>query len=320
MVVRTPATTTTIPEPGEPTTTAVPTAPTTPPPLSCKADATIKPNDSGLSVACLQSRLRELGVYSGGVSGIDDIGTVAAVKAFQKATKPLTADGFAGPRTLAALGIWSGISRQTQFAPGMAPQGPWPSPVLEVANFALTPEGIPFHAGRVPCSRADADIIAFQFALDGADADTQRWAVYIASREGGCNFQTINNNAKTADDSHCTFQLNVLSGTFAPNGELGRRGWTPELVRSSMEMCANAASDLWVYCGRGPWEPPYWCSPPWQSATASLAPLLPSLPAGVVLAPTASLVSELSTQRRSVAAKDVMRSCASHQIVAPSTR
>ena len=226
----------------------------------------ILPNENGLGVACLQSRLAALGYYGGSVMGHNDAVTVDAIKRFQAATHPLQVDGLAGPRTLAALDIWSGITRQTTYAPGFAPTGPWPSPVLDVANFALTGEGIPYHAGRAACSKSDADMIAFQFGLDGADIETQRWAVYIASREGGCRFQTVNFNLQTADDSHCTFQLNVLSGTFAPRGELGRRGWTPDLVRGSMELCANAASDLWVYCGRGPWQPPYDCVRPWQGA------------------------------------------------------
>jgi hypothetical protein len=92
---------------------------------------------------------------------------------------------------------------------------------------------------------------------------TQQYFIYIASREGNCNFKAVNINPATKDDSHCTFQLNALAGTFEPSGELGRRGWSKENVKDSMQNCADAASDLWVYCARGPWTPPYSCTPPW---------------------------------------------------------
>jgi len=87
--------------------------------------------------------------------------------------------------------------------------------------------------------------------------------VYVASREGGCRYAAVNYNLATRDDSHCSFQLNALSGMFQPHGELGRLGWTTDNVKASMAACADAASDLWVYCGRGPWTPPYACAPPW---------------------------------------------------------
>ena len=113
--------------------------------------------------------------------------------------------------------------------------------------------------------RLDANTIASQFALDDADVSTQQWAVYIASREGGCRYAAVNFNPATRDDSHCTFQLNALSGMFQPHGELGRLGWTTDNVKASMAACADAASDLWVYCGKGPWTKPYRCLQPWEN-------------------------------------------------------
>ena len=104
----------------------------------------------------------------------------------------------------------------------------------------------------------------FGVGPDGADVSTQQYFIYIASREGNCNFKAVNINPATRDDSHCTFQINALSGTFEPNGQLGRRGWTKDNIKASMQNCADAASDLWVFCARGPWTPPtYTCSPPW---------------------------------------------------------
>jgi peptidoglycan hydrolase-like protein with peptidoglycan-binding domain len=238
--------------------------PDQPAPPLCLADATIDPNERGQSVSCLQRRLAELGHYQGSVTGTADKATVAAVRAFQTATPPLKVDGHAGPRTLAALGIWSGVTSGNGAAFG---PGPFPAPVQDEPNWNLTAQGIPFYNRSTACTPQEAAVIAGEFAKDGADAATQQWAVYIASREGGCRYDAVNVNAATQDDSHCTFQLNVLSGMFEPNGALGRRGWTPDLVKASLQACADAASDLWVFCGRGPWMPPYSCTPPWQGST-----------------------------------------------------
>jgi len=256
--------------------------------LSCLADATIEPGERGESVSCLQRELGKLGFYRGAPSGQHDAASQEAVRAFQRQRPPLDVDGYAGPRTLAALGIWSGITiaRGATSVPrtppgdvprdGAAPPGPFPAPVQPEPLWGLTPAGIPVYGSRTPCTRAQADVIAAEFARDGADAATQQWAVYVASREGGCRYDAVNINPATRDDSHCTFQLNVLSGMFEPRGELGRRGWTPELVRSSLGACADAASDLWVFCGRGPWTPPYSCRPPWEGASLPGPPLLPT--------------------------------------------
>lgn len=273
----------------------------------CAADATIRPGDTNESVRCMQNSLRELGLFNAASTGVADAATIEALEQFQAITPSVDVDGVGGPRTLAALGIWSG---RTGFSAtnglvvfninnpltggtgtggssgsgivGVAPAGPWPSPIQPEKQWNVSAEGIPNYGNRVPCSRAQADTIAYQFAKDGADIATQQWAVYIASREGGCRYDALNQNAATQDDSHCTFQLNVLSGTFGPTGELGRHGWTAENVKASLDNCANAASDLWVYCGRGPWQPPYSCRPPWKDmATAAQVPSTPINPVPV---------------------------------------
>ena len=259
-----------------------------PPPPPCAAAANIELGESGPDVECLQSTLRNLHLLIGEVDGVFGPGTLAAVTRYQENNPPLVPDGIAGPRTLAAMGIWNGMNENSlvgngsQYHGGMgtgiggsgpAGPGPWPAPMMDLPEYRLTPEGIPYYGNRGICSRAQADVIAAQFANDGADVETQQWAVWVASREGGCNHLVVNYNMATRDDSHCTFQLNVLSNTFEPWGELGRRGWTPESVKSSLEACADAASDLWVYCGRGPWTPPYYCRPPWQGATPNGAPV-----------------------------------------------
>jgi len=238
--------------------------------LTCLADAHLKVGSTGPSVTCLQKRLAELGMYRGKANGTFDGALADAVEEFQSIRPPLSVDGVAGTRTLAALGIWSGIS------PGAVPAGTTVSTASFPAAGAsselqwhVTAEGIPYYGSRTPCTAAQAATIAYEFARDGADTATQQWAVYIASREGGCRYDAVNQNAATRDDSHCTFQINALSGVFGPTAELGRRGWTAANIKASLQACADAASDLWVFCGRGPWTPPYSCAPPWGGALSS---------------------------------------------------
>ena len=242
----------------------------------CVADATLRTGARGQSVTCLQHRLVDLGWSAVTVTGVYDKPTDQAVRAYQRATPPLTADGIAGPRTLAALDIWSGLS--ANHGRDMGP-GPFPAGMQEEPLWRLTAQGIPAYGNRQACTPEQAAIIAGEFAIDGADAATQQWAVYVASREGGCRYEAVNLNMATKDDSHCTFQLNVLSGMFTATGTLGRRGWTSDAVKTSLQACADAASDLWVFCGRGPWTPPYSCAPPWAGSTVGQPPaLLPPPP------------------------------------------
>lgn len=65
---------------------------------------TLRPGSSGDEVKRLQSRLAKLGFPPGKIDGDFGPGTEAAVRAFQH-SKQLLADGVAGPRTLAALGL-----------------------------------------------------------------------------------------------------------------------------------------------------------------------------------------------------------------------
>ena len=99
------------------------------------------------------------------------------------ATPPLKVDGWAGPRTLAAMAIWSGNASGTATVTGaVRPPGPWPAPTQNDPIWNITPDGLPLRERTAVQSRADADMIAFQFGKDGADVATQQWAVYIATR------------------------------------------------------------------------------------------------------------------------------------------
>ena len=59
---------------------------------------TIRSGDKGLMVRTIQSRLQQLGYYTGAISGTYDAATVKAVRAFQKANG-LSQDGVCGPST-----------------------------------------------------------------------------------------------------------------------------------------------------------------------------------------------------------------------------
>jgi hypothetical protein len=80
------------------TTTPTPTAPATVP----VPTATLKPGDTGAQVKQLQRALAAAGYSPGAIDGSYGPGTKAAVAKFQSA-HGLTADGIAGPKTLAAL-------------------------------------------------------------------------------------------------------------------------------------------------------------------------------------------------------------------------
>lgn len=60
----------------------------------------------GSEVTQIQKKLKRWGYYNGSVDGIYGSQTVAAVKYFQR-KNGLTQDGIAGPKTLAAMGIYS---------------------------------------------------------------------------------------------------------------------------------------------------------------------------------------------------------------------
>lgn len=71
--------------------------------------ATSRRGSSGSEVRKIQTKLKQWGYYNGSVDGIYGSRTEAAVKSFQK-KNGLTADGIAGAKTLAAMGISSGSS------------------------------------------------------------------------------------------------------------------------------------------------------------------------------------------------------------------
>ena len=80
--------------------------------IAQRAEAAVwKQGSSGDTVREIQTRLKNWGYYTGTVDGIFGPGTAAAVKRFQQ-KNGLAADGAAGPKTLAALGMSAGNANQ----------------------------------------------------------------------------------------------------------------------------------------------------------------------------------------------------------------
>jgi len=71
----------------------------------------LKKGSKGADVKAVQTKLKELEFFSGSVDGIFGSNTEKAVKAFQKSAG-LTADGIAGPKTIAALDIDAGKAQE----------------------------------------------------------------------------------------------------------------------------------------------------------------------------------------------------------------
>ncbi len=105
---------------------------------------------SGPEVAELQQRLQSLGYYHGNIGGNFGPQTDAAVRAFQR-DRGLTVDGWAGPRTMAALrGTAAGAQPVTPVAPGRAFRDPPDARMDAALNFGLSQLGAPYVGGASP--------------------------------------------------------------------------------------------------------------------------------------------------------------------------
>lgn len=74
---------------------------------SPSSEALSKMGSRGAEVTQIQTKLKQLGFYTGNVDGIFGLQTQKAVRAFQQ-SRGLAVDGIAGKMTLSALGITSG--------------------------------------------------------------------------------------------------------------------------------------------------------------------------------------------------------------------
>lgn len=84
------------------------------------AGVTIKSGDKGEAVEKMQTRLKELGYYTGNISGICDKATVTAIKAYQKKTG-ITADGIATSDVLTILNSATALAASEVVTPTPSP-------------------------------------------------------------------------------------------------------------------------------------------------------------------------------------------------------
>jgi murein peptide amidase A len=83
---------------------------------NCTISSTLRRGSESSDVACLETRLIELGYQLVGPDNSFGTSTQKAAKAFQKA-KGLTVDGIVGPKTAGALGIWAATPAAAPAAP-----------------------------------------------------------------------------------------------------------------------------------------------------------------------------------------------------------
>lgn len=93
------------------------------------AGVTIKSGNKGEAVEKMQTRLKELGYYSGDISGICDKATVAAIKAFQKKSQ-ITADGVATSDVLTIMNSAAALSASEVVTPTPSPTAAPPTTTL----------------------------------------------------------------------------------------------------------------------------------------------------------------------------------------------
>lgn len=154
--------------------------------------ASYKRGATGATVTKIQTRLSEWGYYNGAIDGVYGPKTEAAVRSFQKANG-LTADGVAGPATLAAIGIPTGATQATndvtllaRLISAEARGEPYSGQVavgavvlnrIEHPSFPSTMAGVIYQKGAFSCLDdgqfnkpiADSAYRAAQDALNGWD-------------------------------------------------------------------------------------------------------------------------------------------------------
>ncbi len=158
------------------------------------ANALSKIGSRGAEVTQIQTRLKELGYYSGSIDGIFGTATQSAVKKFQR-DYGLTVDGIAGKWTLRSLGISSGtgdayssadfellartISAEARGEPysGQVAVGAVILNRVEHPSFPSSVSGVVYQAGAFSCLYdgqfyepvADSAYSAARDALNGMD-------------------------------------------------------------------------------------------------------------------------------------------------------
>ncbi len=143
---------------------------------------TLRQGDSGPGVIALQQKLLAAGFRPGNIDGSFGPGTEAAVIAFQR-SEGLVADGIAGPRTLAALGI-ADAPPLPNLVPGVTVE-------IVTRMFPVTPvrniqQHLPFVLGGMAgASMADKPMLLV--ALASIRAETE---AFVPCDEGVSRYNT----------------------------------------------------------------------------------------------------------------------------------
>lgn len=122
----------------------------------------VKSGDKGVIVRTIQSKLRELGYYTGVVSGTYDAETLKAVRSFQK-KNGLTQDGICGGETQALLLGTGGLSASATATPTASPT-PTPLPTFQLPESKVS-QGSRGDDARLVQER----LIALGYLTDEAD-------------------------------------------------------------------------------------------------------------------------------------------------------
>ena len=110
---------------------------------------TLRLDDSGPSVECVQKALTAAGFYTGAISGTFDVATDAAVRSFQ-VSQDLLDDGIVGGRTATTLGIWPGDESFVVHTPPPAPGATdsWGAALSSVATTGDDAPPMPADSGQ----------------------------------------------------------------------------------------------------------------------------------------------------------------------------
>ena len=110
---------------------------------------TLRLDDSGPSVECVQKALTAAGFYTGAISGTFDVATDAAVRGFQ-VSQDLLDDGIVGGRTATTLGIWPGDESFVVHTPPPAPGATdsWGATLSSVATTGDDAPPMPADSGQ----------------------------------------------------------------------------------------------------------------------------------------------------------------------------
>ncbi len=110
---------------------------------------TVRLDDSGASVECVQKALTAAGFYTGAINGTFDVATEAAVRDFQ-GSQDLEDDGIVGGKTASILGIWPGDESFVVHTPPPAPGATdsWGATLSSVATTGDDAPPMPANSGQ----------------------------------------------------------------------------------------------------------------------------------------------------------------------------